>query len=156
MDDLNTIRREDAKTCSSCTCWHKHCRAECCRELKFPLKHAGYRKGLLVYRLTRALSKDMVYYYKLRGIRYEHGLLKIDLSKFQIRNDKDGFITLLRDCDALDGMNCRLHGTEKKPVICRNFNELTGQMEGDSSVVGGYAGKNCLHNYRDDGTKTEN
>ena len=71
----------------------------------------------------------MVWYYKLHGISYYHGYLKIDLDKFRVQQI-GSTVWLWRDCDMLEGNLCKGH-PDKKPDICRalDINDPTSKTE---------------------------
>jgi len=93
--------------------------------------------------LKKTVTSDMAWYYKLHGANYGHGLLKIPLDDFSI---KDNVISIHRACRALlpDG-KCSYHGTGAQPKICRYPDVSKGINDQPRNIK---VTPNCLCNHR--------
>lgn len=113
------------KTCVSCMDWLDACNAECCKTLSFIIPHMTddlFKEPVIELLLERPLTKDLVHYYTLRGVGVTSpSILNIE-TRFLHKDtkQKDAFI-FKRDCNALLNNKCTLHGTEEKPMFCREF-----------------------------------
>lgn len=132
-------RVEEAKNCDGCPGWTKYCKAECCTEAYInldPKKLKAPGEFLIVH---KKLSKDMIWYYKLRGVRYFNGKLHFDKKHLEKSGDK---IIYKRKCDLLtDDYNCSGH-PNNKPSICKLLKVNTTGAQG---IV---VTKNCLFKYK--------
>ena len=111
--------KEEAKRCDNCICWNHHCNAECCRVFKIDKKLLR-RYSDRILRLTATPPKDLINYYELHGMKnYFFNEDNYD----KIEEKEDGYVYFHRDCDALEGNLCKLHGKPEQPQVCKDFNE---------------------------------
>jgi hypothetical protein len=62
--------------------------------------------------VARPKTQDRINYYKIHGCKVER------------KNREEYFIIVPARCEALsDDFRCKLHGTDKKPLACRRFDE---------------------------------
>jgi len=142
-------RLNEAKTCDDCLCWHKHCHAECCKRvyiLQSPAFLFGHGKYLIV---KTVLSKDLQWYYRLRNIRYHHGVLRFPKERCIGEGDH---IIYVQTCAMLKGNLCEGH-PDKRPQMCKDLVLETASQENS----GYYVTENCLFKYKrvEDDEKTE-
>jgi len=133
--------REEAQKCTGCLMWLKHCKAACCFQFVAPKETVPMtqKNGNIVIR-TR-LTPDMIWYFRLRGCRYEHESLMIPVRKFIITQD-DKLVHFHNKCVFLqDDFKCKGH-PDKKPKFCRDFNPFS--KESSNQV---YVPKLCVKNF---------
>lgn len=133
---------EKAKTCKGCIDWLEVCKAECCKVFKVhtSMIKRGRNRTLTV---KMPIDGDAAHYYKLRGCRTTRMSLIIPEGHFSITTEGN-FTYFHAPCKALDENDlCTLHGTNNKPKLCNEFNELTG---GETNRW--YTVPSCLANYR--------
>ena len=133
-------RIEEAKDCNGCLDWHKYCAAECCDKLAIKLDPSilGEVGDFITIKMGR-LSKDMVWYYRLRGVKFFNGLLRFETKYCEPRGNE---IVYKRKCDFLkDDLKCSGH-PNNKPTICKFLNIKT---KNDKKII---LTKNCLFRYK--------
>ena len=129
---------EEAKHCETCLDWHHHCKAECCMTVyinTFPGVLKNAEKFLI---LKKLLTKDMQWYFKLRGVRYNHGLLYFPTENCIDVGDK---IIFIKPCRLLEDNKCKGH-PDSKPEFCKS---LTLESKKTENVV---ITPNCLFRYK--------
>ena len=128
---------EEAKGCSGCLDWHKHCRAECCKMLRF--YNAELPKVGKLLRMMRPQNPEMQAYLKLRGANYQHGWITVPVKDCVQMGDD---VIYAKRCKWLTPDNlCQGHPNEK-PEICKR---LTLETAGDPGMV---ITPNCLFKYK--------
>lgn len=132
---------EEAKNCDNCLDWHKHCNAECCKLCDFNTSpHRLKEKGKYLV-IRRVLRNDLKFYYKLRGIIYDHGLLKIEK---EFCEQKESKIVYTKPCFWLtEDLKCSGH-PNRKPEICKVLNkENLNNLKSNVIIT-----NNCLFKYK--------
>jgi hypothetical protein len=116
---------EEAKTCSSCLPWLKHCGAECCKTYTLVLPKEGRRrlqKGEYLRLRMGQLTESERWYYRLHGATVNTNPLGdeliIHLGIF--RQDKDR-LYITRRCDNLqDDLTCAGY-PDNRPDACKQL-----------------------------------
>lgn len=129
---------EEAKNCTNCLDWHKHCNAECCSLVYIYVHPSALSKQGKNMVINRLLPKDLVWYYKLRGIVYAHGLVQIEKKYCIPDGDK---IMYTKPCSLLEDNKCKGHPVNK-PLFCQ---ALTKES---SKTPGAIITPNCLFKYQ--------
>ncbi len=127
---------KEAKKCDNCLEWHKHCNAECCGIVYINVNPERLNESWDYLIIKRLLTKDMQWYYKLRGVKYIHGELRFPKKHCIIHNDR---ILYLKKCRLLDNNLCKGH-PKKKPIFCQS---LVLETAKDNIVT-----PNCLFKYK--------
>ena len=60
---------QEAKSCTKCTQWHHHCKSECCKIVFMRIHPSLLNASGKNIIIKRILTKDMQWYYKMRGVR---------------------------------------------------------------------------------------
>lgn len=133
-------RCAEASKCDSCLYWHKYCKAECCKVLDLKIDPNELTNGSQYVRLkVGVLSPSDQWYFRLRGISYNRGILNIPKKNIEIIGKR---IVYFYVCDNLDeNYKCKGH-PDKKPKICRDLNEETALQDRF------YLTDNCLYKYK--------
>lgn len=135
-------RLKDAKTCTDCPEWLKYCKAECCKFVMIEMSpHELLKKGddLDVKTL---LTKDGIRYFKLRGVRYCHGIMKFP-KQYCIASGPR--ILYIKRCELLsDDFLCKGHDDGRKPDFCKS---LTMETRKNPKY---HVTANCLFRYKED------
>lgn len=108
---------EEASKCNNCLCWHKHCKAECCKQILIHVSPVALQMKGKYLVVPQLLTPDAIWYYKLHGVIAGHGQLKFDKSKCIAFGDD---ILYVRTCSNLDGLLCTGH-PDNKPLICKEL-----------------------------------
>lgn len=139
--ELEAQRYEEAKGCTSCLEWNRHCNSECCRSFSFSDRDYDLRKPFIMVR--DIISVDLIWYYKLHGCTYNRGYLKVP-TEFCVR--KNGKIHVVRNCDYLteDG-KCKGHELGRKPKVCR---ALTLENVRKGNLANIEVTRSCLFRYK--------
>lgn len=142
MSEEDLERIEEAKTCDNCLCWHKHCKAECCKILFINEIDPAVLKegGKYVIVKTKNLGLNMRWYYRLRDVHCVHGLLRYRKDRIIVVGRQMMYI---HPCELLEGNLCKNH-LGRKPLICKLLNKETAKMPGQPFEVT----NNCLFRYK--------
>ena len=138
----------DAAHCDDCLGWHKHCKAECCSVvfLNAPASEV-MSKGRYI-RIQGHLSLGNRKYYRLRGVRYVHGILLFEKSMCKPHGNR---IIYIRPCDWLtDKLLCKGH-PDDKPELCK---VLTLDTANDPKM-GFEITPNCLFRFKVKGVEID-
>lgn len=137
---------QDAKQCSNCLEWHKHCKAECCSIIYLNISQDQYNKHNDYIDIKKPLLPNDIWYYKLRGIRYIHGIMRIPKLHCKYLGNQ---LVYLRKCNLLlDNYKCKGH-PDKKPNLCKSLTLETSKTNNSRWVLT----PNCLFKYK---LKSEN
>lgn len=140
-ETLQRIEEAQHVADDDCLSWHKHCNAECCRMFRVA-KLGLVRGGVMQIRMV--LDQDRIWYYKLHGMKYAHGILYIPVEF--IEEQPDGSLLVRRKCDFLqDDLRCAGHPTNK-PRLCQRFTLETARS--DTSPAKVHVTGNCLFRYK--------
>ena len=93
-----------AKSCKDCIGWLDECHAECCSIVHFAMPPAGFDKSKDTVAIKKICTPDMVWYYRLRGVKYAQGRLFFPKKRFiaiggacvYVRNPISARISILR------------------------------------------------------------
>lgn len=141
MDQEIKSRLVEAKGCNGCPMWLKHCQAECCKIAYINLSPIYLKEKGKYLNVHKGLLKDDIWYWKLRGVRYVHGVLMFEKKYCKPLGNR---ILYVRKCDKLTEDNlCGGHPFDK-PKICQKLNEETA-IAGDNSFE---VTPNCLFKYK--------
>ena len=131
----------EAKGCESCPNWHKYCQAECCKMTYIKVDPKLLNDGTDFFYCQIDLTEDEIWYWSLRGIKYENGFLIIDKKNCIGFGEK---VAYLRNCEMLTKDNrCTGHPNDK-PMLCKKMTAET-VMAGDKSFI---VTDNCLFKYK--------
>ncbi len=138
-NEEDIIRIEESKECDSCIGWLKYCNSECCRLVFININ------PLLIPEAGKYLSirnpMEHVWYHRLRGVKYERGMLRFPLKNVVTLGTKVAYV---QDCDLLDGKGlCKGH-PDKKPELCKVLTIETANR----SDLGFEITDNCLFKYK--------
>lgn len=139
------VMRTEARGCSSCLDWHKHCGAECCQQ--FTLADGKYNLSQRFITVPLRLNVDLIWYYELHGCSYSRGFLKVP-TKNIVR--KNGQLVVLERCAYLtDELKCKGHELGRKPKVCRNLTlENIQQQNISSGTVTSVVTPRCMFNWQ--------
>ena len=133
-------RIEDAMSCDNCLCWHKYCKAECCKLIYLNIDKSRLKEKGKYLNIKKIISTDDKKYYTLHGVKYAHGLLRFPKEYI---TELQGTIVYYRWCDYLNkDLTCKGY-PNNRPQMCKDYNEedLTGK--GKSKMT-----SNCLYRYK--------
>ena len=116
MTDTNELIRE-AKKCNSCLDWHKHCESECCRIVFIHINPNLLKEKGDYLIVKKLLTKDLIWYYKLREVIYAHGIMKFPKKNCVVSGNR---IAYLKSCKLLSGNLCKNH-PDRKPIFCQQL-----------------------------------
>lgn len=132
---------QEAKGCDSCLQWHKHCNAECCLTVFLNVSPALLKEKGSFIDFRSPISFDERWYYKLRGVRYVHGVLRFPKSDCRVLRNE---VIFIRKCELLtDDLKCLGH-PDKKPQVCRMLNAETAKLKNRGYRVTPH----CLFRYK--------
>lgn len=139
ISEKDKIRLEDAKTCTSCIEWHKHCMAECCKiiEINVPFNRLTIEKKNVI--IHKHLTLEERQYYKLRGVRYMHGKVLFPAHKCKPYGLKTIYFSV---CDKLKDNKC-IGYPDNRPNICKEFTAETALTSGKAIIT-----PNCMYKYQ--------
>ena len=110
------------------------CKASCCKVVTFTVR--SNNPNTRFFTLPSRLSKDMQYYYKLRGLVVKRlpsraWSVQVPESIKVIRgkkNDSEDLVSVYATCKELTRDNlCGLHGSDRKPFVCKALDESTAR-----------------------------
>lgn len=131
---------EKARTCDNCLCWHEICNAECCKAVKINLPPAALsRKGKWL-KVRKPLFIDSRWYFRMKGVKHSHGILKFPLEKCVAEGDH---IVYYQTCSALKDNLCTGH-PDYKPQTCKKL--TMGYVRKGAKDM--YVTPNCLFKYK--------
>lgn len=134
-------RMIESKGCESCPNWLKYCQAECCKISYILISPENLNDDFESLVLGCELSDDEIWYWDLRGVKYENGNLIFERKYCFGAGDK---IAYVRTCDKLSKDNRCTGHPNNKPLLCINMN-YENVLSGDTSVV---VTPNCLFKYK--------
>jgi len=143
MSEEDIKRIEEAKECDNCLCWHKHCKAECCKIVFIDktdpeiLKEGG---RYVIIKLKRPLGLSDRRYYQLRGVDCIRDLLRFRKDRIIVVGRQMMYV---HPCELLEGNLCKGH-PDKKPLICKLLTLETSKRPGQPFRVS----DNCLFKYK--------
>lgn len=128
--------------CDDCVCWHKYCKAECCKMIDLNIDPVKLNlSGEYVRIKSGLLAPSDQWYYRLHGVQYNRGVLSFKKKNITMIGKR---IVYFYVCDYLDENNlCKGH-PDKKPEICRVLNEETATK----SEMRFFITDNCLFKYK--------
>lgn len=124
---------EEAKDAHECIDWLHHCKAACCRTFGLALPNNINQRNVIKghhLQLPVTNDEDLLYYLTLHGITVikresTHAIIDIKLNDFRIVGRE---LRINRTCDNLTkDYKCKVHGTDKKPQTCKDFNLATSR-----------------------------
>jgi hypothetical protein len=148
MSERDKMLSEEAKSCSTCLEWHKHCKAECCFSIFLDIDPARLKGEGRFIDIPKALTYDDRFYFKLHGVQYSHGMLRFEKKDCL---EMFGKVVCLRPCSYLKDMKCTQH-EGYRPEICKSF-------YGKEAKVGCITAKmtpNCLFRFKGEAVDNAN
>ena len=133
-------RIELAQHCNNCVEWHEQCNAECCKTIFLNISPDELDTTKSYIEVLKVCTKDMKWYYKLRGVQYIHGVLRFPKKYCNIVGNR---IIYVRRCMMLDEDNLCSGHPDNKPELCKY---LTLETSVDSK--GCEVTPNCLFKYK--------
>ncbi len=115
------VMREESSGCDSCLLWHKHCKAECCKTMRFHIKFPTKpRIGQMVHLPIRGgITPDLKWLYELRGGTVKDNVVSFRLTRFYY-NHHHGLLMIYRTCDNLtDDFKCKEWASGNRPELCK-------------------------------------
>lgn len=144
VNNKEGLLRSKAQHCSTCRDWLKECNAECCRLVSFGTNILVVKESQDYVKVNKPCSRDMIWYYKLRGVKYAHGTLYFPKKRFIIL---DGVCVYVQKCELLDENNlCKGH-PDDKPEFCKDFNVDT-IIDNKVKSKRIYVTPNCLFKFK--------
>jgi hypothetical protein len=141
MSEEDKKLMEEAKHCSSCLEWHKHCQAECCKTIIVNITKGEYDASEGRIRMRSFVLPDMQRYYEFHGVRCCRGILFFRKDKII---EVKGKYVYVQPCVMLtDDLKCKLHN-KNKPKICVILDEDYAKGKHKELVVT----DNCLFKYK--------
>lgn len=130
----------ESRTCNTCTLWHTHCQAECCKLALFKVKFKEKpKKGKTIELTLKSISEDAKWYYQLRNFRVIQNTVFITLDEFKYRKET---LYIYSTCNLLEYNLCKGHPFDK-PIICKDLNLETAENNPDN-----YLTINCMYRYQ--------
>lgn len=142
ISEEDKVRMEEAKTCNDCLCWHKYCKAECCKMIFFDgvdPKELNDKSNYII--VKKIVTWDEHIYYSLHGIQCLRNSLRIPKQHCVVIN---GRVVYVRACDLLDENNLCIGHPEHKPLICQKLTAETAYKNKGIIVT-----DNCLFRYKE-------
>ena len=141
LSEDEKIMLNDAVHCSTCLEWHKHCKAECCGVIFISVNPLELQAKGKYVKIRKILLLDNLKYFKLRGIKYNHGILRIEKSLCKPYGDR---VVYIRKCNLLDNNYlCEGH-PNNKPEICKALTlETASDKNQDIEIT-----PNCLFRFK--------
>lgn len=138
---LETQKCNESRNCESCLDWHKFCKAECCSIMKFNIGEGFKLEKGSILGMKKIISKDMIWYYKLHGIKYYPRTQKLHvlLENYEYKN---GWLTIFNKCTLLSKDYKCLGHPHKKPEFCKFLKKDTAL---DEKIV---LTDNCVFKYQ--------
>jgi len=143
ISEKDKKRYVEAEGCDNCVCWHKHCKAECCKIILLNIDSSIIEKSdsEFIYIKVGKISPSRQWYYSLRGIPYTRGILKLKKNRISILNKKYYYI---HKCSKLTKSNLCDGHPYNKPKICKDLTINTVYNGNDDFFVT----DNCLFKYK--------
>lgn len=145
MSEEDKQKIEDAKTCDNCLCWHKYCKAECCKMIFINISLGEFQRQMETAEPYLIFNKPLLpndrWYFKLHNVSYLHGIMKFKKERCTII---DGRVVYVYKCDLLDeDMKCKAH-PDNKPNICKALTLESSKKSNKRFEVS----KHCLFRYK--------
>lgn len=142
--NIDQVLRLKARSCKDCLGWLDECKAECCSIVQFKMLPAGFEKSKDTIAFKKICTPDMVWYYKLRGVKYAHGTLFFPKKRFIAIGRACVYV---RKCELLgDDYRCKGH-PDAKPNFCKDFN-LDTVVNDELRAKSVYLTPRCLFRYK--------
>ena len=138
--EQDRLRLEEVTPQDDCLSWHKYCDAECCKNVTISSDLVIEKDGFYCFRIVP--SFDMAWYFKLHGIIYIHGNIKVPKEYCIIEGKK---IRYHRRCSYLDDNNRCIGHPDRKPKICQQM-ILENVKKGCTGA--GEVTSNCVYRYQ--------
>jgi len=135
-------RLSECEHCDGCLSWHKHCNAECCKIIYLGItpSEAKRRGPYITIPVPRGLSKDEIWYYRLRDVICTRSSLKFKRERII---ELHGEVLYIHPCKALTGNKCNGHPHDK-PKVCKALSMKTYKLDDPRFRIT----NNCLFKYK--------
>ena len=142
ISEEDSERLVEAQKCNDCLCWHKHCKAECCKIVFLNIDPKELEKPgkLLTIKSQASLRNGERRYYQLRDVECIRGLLRFKKDRIIVvgRN-----VMYIHPCKLLKGNLCE-GWPDNRPEICKLLTSKTAHLPGQGFKLT----DNCLFKYK--------
>jgi|GEM_PF-2490772 len=143
ISEEDKVRYLEAQSCKDCMGWHKHCKAECCKIIFLNIDPKILEKDSRTITISpsKPLKVGERKYYEWRDVEVLRGMLRFRKDRIKVINNR---VIYFHPCRMLDGFLCKVHGTDSKPDICKEFTlETVGDEKSRAELT-----DNCLFRYK--------